>query len=173
MASRTWIRRIRAARLAFCTRRFRPASRTWSSLVRVIAPGPLPAAWPHLVRTPGAGCGPAPPPGEPPRTGRRSGAAESPVTTPHDTACPPCQDHMTSLAPVNRFYYLRHAEHGDSSHPCGETAASLALFRGLVIPQAGRSVSWPRASSRNTRRKASSRHQRGYTTRIRSSSSHA
>ena len=37
------------------------------------------------ARRPAAGSAPAPRPGQPPRTGRRSPAARSPVTTPHDT----------------------------------------------------------------------------------------
>ena len=178
MASRARIRRIRACRLAFCPRRFCPASRTWSSLVRVIAPAhrdddsavsarfraardtawplassrprrtarpghgppatpdgcPPPAARPHLGRTPGAGCGPAPPPGQPPRTGRRSAAARSPATTAYDTACPPSQDHMTSLARTNRFYYLRHAEHGNSSHPSRRASKSGDLLSAASSP---------------------------------------
>jgi hypothetical protein len=38
IASRAWIRRMRACRLRCPARRFCPASRTWSSLVRVMAP---------------------------------------------------------------------------------------------------------------------------------------
>ena len=86
------------------------------------------AARPHQVRTLGAGCGLAPPPGQRPRTGRRPGAARSPATTAHDTACPPSQDHMTSLARTNRFYYLRNAEHGNSSHPSRRASKSGDLL---------------------------------------------
>ena len=115
-----------------------------AALRRTARPGHGPPATPdgcppstarsHLVRTPGAGCGPAPPPGQPPRTGRRSGAARSPATTPYDTACPPSQDHMTSLTPTNRFYYLRHAEHGNSSRPSRRASKSGDLLSAASSP---------------------------------------